>query len=772
MSESNSGFSFGAAPERDGAPGEVDAIEVSGEPVSRSEAKNMGFAQFDSTKEAKSSSSLFRQDQLPSNLSDELAKKLEKAWQHLKRNEIDEALTLAQEVVWESPDLVAPKLVIARCFINRKEYTKAINILQAIPESDSNAEIMYYSALCLSRLGKVKEAIDTLKMAKASSGDAIIRKRANDLLLHLQGEQTVCPICGKKTLYDSMVDVGDQTVCANCAKNMPDEDDEDDDEDDEDDEEEWEEEGGSGKRRKKRLRPPLTKTDILVRIIFCLLLAGFLLLGLYMMSFVAPSHYVSIRQYLPDSWTFLPPVGNVTPISEIRGTPAGQNSQPQPTVNIDSPLITKAVAGVELRHQVLVRNMEKRDGVYKVTFSPEPANKYRFDDKTGELTWTPAEQDAGKVFTVTFGAAFTNILAKNQVNKVAVSSGPRFRNLHSLLEPRPGQIVHLLAEDLGGDEHPEIIAVTGMYWQGQITAFEEGQDGFLQPVSRTLIPGRPAGAGVVMADGEKWLAIADYWNSRLRHYALRDGNLSEMAIDVDLPGRPLLAGFDRDSSTSVVVCRGDDRIDLVCYRQEGQLRNSKIGEWPLPDDFVWKRILVLPGDEAENRRPVPVIIGGEPAESIFLVDLKANTLVPMKLNIPGSIIDAVVDVSGRIHCLVESQGELRLVGFNHSFTGEAQKVTVSEVGPSLVNGLVTADFVAEEGRQDLIVFSPDRLGIAFAMDDERDIGLNWWDLPKPSRLFGDVVAAPGSNGRAARVFYIDSSGDLWRVGVVTPEVGK
>lgn len=773
MKESNSGFSFGSAGQDDEDAGEVDAIEVSGEPVSRSEAKNMGFAQFDSSREAKESSSLFRQEHLPSGLSDELTKKLEKAWQHLKKNELDDALTLAQEVVWESPDLVAPKVVIARCFINLKEYNKAFNILQAIPEDDTNAEILYYTALCLSRLGKVKEAIDTLKLAKvaASSGDGVIRKRANDLLLHLQGEQTVCPVCGKKVLYDSMVEVGDQTVCANCAKNMPEEEDEE--EDDDDDEWDEDEDESGGRRRKKRPRPPLTKIDILIRFVFVLFLVGFLLLGVYMMSFIAPDYYAKIRPILPDSWEFLPRAGNVTPISEILENASTQQNTPAPSITFDSAPLTTAVAGIEVHHKAWVRNMEKRDGVFRVSFQPEPTNKYRFDEKSGELSWLPAEQDAGKVFTVTFGAAFNNVVARDQINKVAVSSGPRFRSMLSIGEPRPGQIVHLLAEDLGGGEQAEIIAVQGQYWQGQISAFEETQDGFLQQVSRTAIPGRPAGAGVVLADGEKWLAVADYWNSRLRYYALRDGNLSEMAVDVDLPGRPLLAGFDRDSSMSVIVCSGESRLNLVCYRQEGQLKNTKIGEWPLPDDFVWRRILVLPANEEEGRGPIPILIGGEPSGSIFLVDIAGDRLVPMKLDVPGGIVDAAIGADGRVHCLVESEGRLNLVNFTHSFTGEAQEVVVSAVGDAaVVTGLVSVGFLARDGMHDLTVLSSDRLGISFVGSDGRYGDFKWWNLPKPSRLFGDVVAVPAANGYSARMFYIDNAGDLWRVGIVSPEVGK
>ncbi len=327
MNESNSGFSFGAPPEPDdGGIGDVDAIEVSGEPVSRSEAKTLGFVQFDTSREAKASSAVFRLDQLPGDISGDLSKKLEAAWHHLKQNDIDEALTLAQEVVWEYPSLVAAKVIIARCFINRKEYAKALNILQAVGAADFTAETHYYIALCQNRLGKIKEAQDALKQAKALPADPVTRKRVTDLALQLQGEQAVCPVCGKKVLYDSMVEVGDETVCANCAKNMP-EDDGEEDGGEADGDDEPDDDLPAGKRR-KRLRPPLTRTDILMRVVFVVFLAALLTLGVWAMSFVAPDYYAMIRSLLPASWTFLPNTGSVNTIAEIETRAAQQQIRP------------------------------------------------------------------------------------------------------------------------------------------------------------------------------------------------------------------------------------------------------------------------------------------------------------------------------------------------------------------------------------------------------------------------------------------------------------
>lgn len=765
MSKSNSGFSFGVPPEQDNdADMDVDAVEVSGEPVTRSEARNLGFSHVDSGRGMRATGAMHKPDPLPADIPPELSKKLEAAWQHLKRNEIEEALTLAQEAVWESPTLVPAKIIIARCFMNRKEYPKALNILQAVDASDLTAETQYYIALCHSRLGRIKEGIDALKKAKGMPADPATRKRINDLQLQLQGEQVVCPICGKKALYDSMVEVGDQTVCANCAKNMPEE-------EELEDDEEWDEDAPGGKRR-KRLRPPRTRADILLRILLVFFIIALLGMGLWAMSFVAPEYYKEIRPYLPESWTFLPPPGNATSISQIYDMNV-QAQRHQPSLAFDSPPIDHALAGVELRHRVFIQGMEKREGVFTATFTPKPAGPHQFNEKTGELVWTPGKQDAGKKFDITFGATFTNVRAREQVNSVTVGAGPRFRSVHSLGEPKPGTILHLLSVDLNDDGDQEIIAVQGQYWEGQIVAIEETAEGFFEPLSRTTLPGRPAGAGVVMAENETWLAVADYWNSRLRHYALRDGNLSEMAVDVDLPGRPLLAEFDKDSSTSAILCRFPDHLELVCYRQNGQLQINKLGQWPLSDEFVWRKLLIVPGDAEKKREPLPLLVGGDPAASIMQVDLANNTLTPLELEVQGEIINASVGRDGRVYCLVKSPERLSLVGFSPSPSGKAENVVTINAGETpALGGITDVRFYSKNDAGDLALFSLGRVGVAFSRDGGRFSDVNWWNLPTPFRLLGPAISVPASRNQPARVFYADEAGDMWRMSMTEAAEGK
>ncbi|MCC8167088.1 MAG: hypothetical protein LIQ31_13305, partial [Planctomycetes bacterium] len=107
MKDLDSGFSFGVdngglASNEETA--DIDAIEVSGEPVSRAEARKMGISAYDTSYRAKTATTIIRVDQLPKDITEGDSDKLKQALAYLQHNEIEDALTLAQEVVWEYPD--------------------------------------------------------------------------------------------------------------------------------------------------------------------------------------------------------------------------------------------------------------------------------------------------------------------------------------------------------------------------------------------------------------------------------------------------------------------------------------------------------------------------------------------------------------------------------------------------------------------------------------------------------------------------------------------
>lgn len=761
--EFDSGFSFGmpsaSKPPRpsDDDQGDVDAIDVSGEPVSRSEAKNMGLASFESGRHAaRSAATRMRLDQLPADVSSELAGKLEKAWQHLKRNETDQALTVAQEVVWEYPSLVAAKLIIARCFINRKEYEKGLAILQAVAESDKNAECYYYIGLCQSRLGRLKDAIDSLKRSRSSTKDDAIRRRAGDLLMHLQGEQAVCEVCGKKALYDSMVEVGNRLVCANCAKS-----DAADDDDDEYDDDEYEYVGN--RRRRRRLRPPLSRTDVLMRLLAVLFVFLLLTFGVYLLFMLAPSYYASFRSYFPASWRFLPqasPVGSETGSQGAR--PAPELPRIVPGLVFNSKPIETAVVGVEVRRRLRVSGMGNAgESWYSAQFYPNTSGPFTLDQATGSFTWTPGADDAGKEVELTFGGSFNKImLTENQVNMVKVSSGPAFKKVGTWKNASPVTAQYILAEDFIGDAAPELVLLSGEYWRGMISIFQADPDGLYTEVTSTAFSGHPAGVGIIRAGEEKWLAIADYWNARIRYYTVRDGNIAEMAITVELPGRPVLAAFHRELSISVALCQTADGFRAVAYQQDGQLNFNKIGEWDIVGDTVWKRLFVIPGDN-RDAPPNMALVGADLSDSVLFLAVGKDPRA-IRTSDQGVVIDAAMSGRvGRLYCLVASEGQTSLVHVDLVGNVGLPPFDAIPLGEQpLLGGLAVEDFDGD-GVEDILALASSRLGVVFGGEDGAPSPPYFWSVTAPSRLFGGLAAFPAMTGRGGQAVFVDTAGDLW-----------
>ncbi len=757
MTTDNSGFSFGkAGGHHDHEVDDIEAVEVSGEPVSRSEASNMGLTAVEPNRDSKGATALLRKDLLPLDISHEITAKLELAWRYLRKNETTEALTLAQEVVWESPDLIPPKLIISRCFINRKEYDKSLAILSAIPEEQRNAEVQYYLGLTNSRMGRIREALAALKRARNEATDPTVRKQVGDLLMQLQGEQTTCPKCGKKTLYDSMVEVGDQTVCANCAASMAEE------ADRENQEEAEEDDTKTVGKRRKRLRPPLSRTDMLIRGLFALFMLALVLVGGYLLSILAPDTYASLRSFLPGGWSFIPG-GQVAkkPQTPVPATAAAP--KPTQTLTIDSLPLTRAVAGVELRHRLSLRETQfQRDGRFNVTISPQPTGPFSLTPDTGDFVWTPSEKDAGKTFSITFGGAFGATQAKNQVCNVAVSSSPRFRNICTFTTRKPGEITHLVPHDFIGNGEMELTVVAGQFWEGVITSYKTTPDGFLTQLSSTNFPGRPAGAGVIKAADEDWLAVADFWNSRLRHFAYRSGQMAEVAVDVDLPGRPILAAFDRESATSAILCRQADKVGVYLYRQEGQYESVPAGEWQIPADLVWKRIVIVP--KSEKSPLLPILCGGTGKRGIFLLDMEKQKLVPVTLEVDGNLVDAAIGPDGKVYCLFQKADKLQIASFTPHLEKGAEGVAVMDGGiaPALA-GLAAINFSGDSQLPDVAIFSTGNLALSVGYTAKDRSKPAYWPLPKPARLSGSPAILPGKGGKGNRLAFMDAERDIWAV---------
>lgn len=770
MSETNGGFSFGAPPENpnlsdDDTIEEVDAIEVTGEPVSRVEAQKLGFANFATTPEyeKKAASISARLDPLPESVDAASAGKLERAWEHLKRNEIEEALTLAQEAAWEHPSLAAAKLIIARCFINRREYDKGLKILAAIPEEDRTDESMYYQGLCLSRLGRAKDAIDILRHCHATSSNPLLQKRANDLLLNLQGEKITCPVCGKKYLYDSLVESGNRLVCVTCAKktsgkNAPVAEDAEDKGTTEDEEEDGdvEVEGATrqyGKRR-KRLRPPLSRTDIMLRAVFALFLVLVIGFIIYLLYLFAPMQYSWLYSLVPVQYNLLP-----SPPPFSSGQSPSADGQGGTFLTFSSPPLKTALPKIPLRHSLRVGGAGNLPGEYGVSFSPAPIGPYTLNKGTGAFLWTPDADDAGKTFEITFSATIAGKRTLDQISAVRVGKGPEFRRLAETSGLNPTQIAHLLVEDMDNDGKQEILLVSGEYWNGDIVVFQTGPDNVFQEQSRIRLSGRPAAAGVISVENERWLAVADYWHARIRFFVLRGGRLSEVAVAINLPGQPILADFSPKDSRVTALCRVKEEMRLVAYRQEKRLDFELMGNWSAPEDNVWRRLMLA--DATEMNPVVAVLAGGEYAESLFAFEAGQNAPRAIKTEGDGALINAApfADRTG-IRCLTEQDGRLSIHSPNLSGPAGARPAAIPAGSAPALCGLITGGFTAA-GAQDVLLLSTSRLGIAAEAGGENIGPVAFWPLPEPARLFGPAaVLHPPEKGLDEAVF-LGESGTLW-----------
>lgn len=677
---------------------------------------------------------------------------LEAAREHLRNNELDDALSLAMETARLRPDLVEAKLIIARCFINRKEYRKAQAILQAIPDEGKNAETYYYLGLCRGRVNNVPGAVEALEKSLSATPDTIIRERAGDLLQHLRSGEAVCSECGQQGRYENMTDTGDKTVCAACADVLA---------------------KVVGKHATAGAVAVIPAgggflSGLARRLVLVPGLAALLYLLLHVFSAVVPARYEELRLRLPAAWTFLPKP--VVPSHPITGStePIGDSVA---TLPLNSPVIEYAVAGIPLSRTLMVDgNVATGDST--VRFSPEPHGRYRMDGRTGQFSWTPGEGDAGGHFALDLDVTLKDGNVASQSNHVRVFSPPRFRRIYQPGTMEPDTISHLLSADCTANGMQEIVLVQGRYRGGRVTVLQETADGLFHPMGGLELSGRPAGAGLVNVDGETLVCVADYWNSVLRYFTLRDGAVAELSFTTRTPGRPVQAGFERDSGIAAALCQSETGMRLICHRIVDKSHVEKIGDWNVPDgnEYVWRRVLALPEVNEAGSRPRMLLAGGDLATSLFLFSPDNSEPVPVALGIPGTLMDAAVDSAGRVNCLVEEKGIYTLVTFTLDSAGRSTGVASFPVGGKpFLNGIASLNPFGSENvgkiraGEDVALLSATRLGFALSGLGEHTTFVQW-PLPSPSRLLGPAASLPGGKGEADRILYFDAEGTLWSAG--------
>jgi hypothetical protein len=412
--------------------------------------------------------------------------------------------------------------------------------------------------------------------------------------------------------------------------------------------------------------------------------------------------------------------------------------------------------------------MEDRSGEYTATFVPVPNGPYEFDKDTLEFIWTPVPQDAGESFTLTFEALFNKIRANPQVNEIKVSSGPVFRKIGEWPGASPLSSQFILVDSLVEGQSPKIILVGGNYWQGDISVFEPTGDG-LNKLGGASNGNHPVGAGVITAGAERWVCIADYWTSRLRNFALRNGSLSEMAVSTELPGKPVLAGFDRDRSLSAVLCRTRDGFSVHAYRQEGQLQSKQVGNWSVPDDLVWRKLLVKPAaEEDSDDPPVFVLVGADFANGIYILEAESGAVRNVRTGGKGVIIDAIpCRLENRIYCLVAGENGTTVETVELTeFPEEGKYPSVMIDKDPVLCGFGAVNFSGASGG-DLVALSATRAGIAFGGGTQQSSfdSAHFWAMPVPGRLFGKVAVYPGGGGNGETVIFVDNDGGVWSLGL-------
>ncbi|MDR3077153.1 MAG: hypothetical protein LBV15_00115, partial [Planctomycetota bacterium] len=755
-----------------------EATEVAGDPVSRSEAQSLGYTSLMPPKDDSPSSSVrVRLKSLPPETGAEAVDKLLTAWNLLKKNKIEEAMTISQEVAFQNPSMMEPKLVISRCFVARREYAKGLNVLNTIPDEDKDAEAFYYSGLCLSRIGKIKDALAVLKKSRVMSTDDVSRKRANDLILSLQGEQIACPVCGRKTTYDSMVEVEDRLLCATCAKktkhvahNK----------EGEEEEEESDPEVDLKKPRKK-IRPPLTRAEMILRASFVLILLAAVALGLYLLYEFSPNNSAWIRSSIPIVGEYLPSV----PQAQLPQAHAPQPARRViPTLSFDSPELGKAMAGIALSRQLSLGGQSAKNAAFQMAFKPEPGGEYRLDPQSGAFSWLPGDGDAGKTFTITFSAEAEGMNVREQVNQVTVSPAPRFRRVGVWPGADPNKAMFMCVGEIASEGVSDLALFSGEYWRGEIALLSPGPNGEFEEKARADLHGRPAGAGIIMADDEKWLAVADYWNSRLRFFTFRDNSLSEIAVNLELPGRPLLAGFHTKASVSAVLCQTGSSLTVIAYRQKGQRDSEKLGEWRIPGEYVWRRLLVV--ERGGNNPPAVIAVGSDIGRSILFMEVgRKDPLVIRRDGVDGTLIDAAPYPDRHaLLCLLEKNGAhytavMELPPYlrqgdsgsrsapppqpARSAPAAASDTPLNFNGPPPFCGMAVCDFSGFG--DDLLLLGATRLGAVFGHGGASQTELTFWPLPAPARLFGQLEPIRQPKAERSEVVFVDMNGTLWAAGV-------
>lgn len=508
---------------------------------------------------------------------------LREAQNLLQDGQVDDALAKAQELVGMDPDSLEAKLIIARCFGRRQDFSKAQAILQNILGVDEGCvEAHMLIGQCQLALHTEMSARKHLERVIVLAPGTDLAHRAQELLDHeLSGKLGICSGCGASVPQAELKSMEGGQICTECQEKL------------------HLAMGGqmildgntqaaisqarrdgtstARFRRKAATRGRLLKV-LTVGVLLFVMVCG----GVFSLQWIAPEMYQQIMTAVEPYAPFLAnltgeknspkvPQTKKTPIKNAKVPDATSVEQPDvAAVDADTapqagptfaPAPEKVMVGMPLLLPVRVLDAQQREisGMrVEVAFvAPGPVDAGHYDSKTRIFMWTPAAADAGKTLTLSFNATRKKERVSAEA-KMRVLPAPVVHTVPGIREDTwtPGDPVFMQVADLTGDLKPELILVYGAYVSGKLRVYQH-EGGAWKLFADIPFDGRPAGLQVSYDKGGSTCIVSDWWNQSLR--GCRFTSFKEppyqMSSGTPLPERPLFLaqGWSFQSGAEIIL---------------------------------------------------------------------------------------------------------------------------------------------------------------------------------------------------------------------------
>ncbi|MBN2711271.1 MAG: tetratricopeptide repeat protein, partial [Planctomycetes bacterium] len=708
------------------------------------------------------------------------------------------ALSMAQEFVGLHPDLTDAKILIARCFGQQGEFSKALAILKNIIDHEQSDEAYFFMGRCQQELGKNRDARETFLECHEITQNPQLKQRINEILADMDArDKSLCSSCGAKVPVQDLKEYSGQQLCPECRAKIE------------------SSMGGAAslataddqaaqlmqqqERKRKMLEAKARQTKksgLLMPLIIMMLLFVLLVGGVgALLYYKSPFTYESIREAAPP-WLPLPPsmiadkpkhkpggapdgghAGGFGNIGTKPGTVEKGTQEQTPVkvrqILIDSQPLGKLVAGVEYIHTLNASGAEKDEVTYGVKFSRKVKNAYAFDPKTGTLLWKPDVSDVGAPLTITFTASVEGGTAPEQPCEVTVRPPASVVPLGPKAPVFPGEAVCLATGDLSGDGVDDILVSHGDYWQSELVLYIS-HEGVLREASRLKFNGRAIGMGIGnYGEGSRRALIVDYWNSKIFFVGFEGGSLVRFPDEISLPARPTLAAFgnpDGEGPEGAAVYMPS--INMVhVFDAVGGVKLGLFRKTPAPKDVPWKQLLMANlyrETEDDTWSELVLLRLGVNQPNLFTISLKSEKEWS-SLNIGTGVNQTAIagDFAGEVEDSLEDVAVV--VGSResivHILPGQKKgqnnldaSIETAGTGPVIALGMADID---GNGFKDLALFFHDKVFFRLRKADGKG-------LPLAQARSGELVVPPlgptavgDFNGDKAKdVLFIDREGRL------------